>query len=477
MLTVVSSGPASSTPVSSTVKLSSPLFQSISGSTSVASSQSASVGTSPRASVSTTTFQSTKPAPQGPGLPSMPLSATSTRTSLSEVSRVNLATGQVSTSDTGAIAHASSSTATPSKTAIDGISSTAILSTSSRGPESVSKADSIRTSARASTTVVVIHGSQTPTPTLTETLTDQPESTFTSPVGITLVDHGKTEVSIPPLITVLSTATDGDGSFVTFTHIIANPTGLSGIKDDSSSLLQNAGKTAGVFLVVGLAAAFLIFCLFWLCRRRSRKNHQRRWLAHMQRPISPETVDPFQDPRTAVPETALFNSAGIHPWDFAQDQKPSQVNYGTATMGLGLTGINDSPNDRYSRNDTRAIGLAITTRSDPGKSQMSLAQSSPSLYPPTLPAEYPDDIFEEMDLQEEPRKVPPPRPPRSHLRDSVKASAGYPLTPPSSESSHTAVSNPPSPLEFRPQPFAEGRRTLLDVRPRASHDDMMTVRL
>jgi len=103
----------------------------------------------------------------------------------------------------------------------------------------------------------------------------------------------------------------------------------------------------------------------------------------------------------------------------------------------------------------------------------SLNPSTPSIYPVTLPPDEDDQHEVEDDtppispisLQEPMSIKPPPRPPRSHLRESAKIRQYAPLTPPDSVSAHT-TSQPPSPIsESRPQDIFT-RRTLLDIRTR-----------
>lgn len=63
--------------------------------------------------------------------------------------------------------------------------------------------------------------------TITSTITDRPERTLSSAVVLTTVNSvGKTSLTIPPIVTILSTSTEANGSFVTFTHVVANPTGF-----------------------------------------------------------------------------------------------------------------------------------------------------------------------------------------------------------------------------------------------------------
>jgi len=273
--------------------------------------------------------------------------------------------------------------------------------------------------------------------------------------------------------------------------VVANPTGfVGGAQDVGSSFLQSEGKVAGVFLVVGVVAATLILLIFMACRRRRKKSSRRtRWLAGIERPL-PVPEDPFEDPRDPPMVQNIHYGPADMPWDGRYRKNPSSKNSadGTGTGGLGLTSIDHGPTDTYNSAyayKPNEIGLA--TSPELGQSRRSLAQSSPSLYPPTLPNDDDDSVYEEVDLKPKSDVPPlaPPRPPRSHLRDGLKTQESYPMTPPPSVSSHSSSSKPPSPIAdlFRStlstfpveSPLQEDvlhRRTLLDVRPRVSRENI-----
>ncbi|KAJ6575084.1 hypothetical protein B0H19DRAFT_1254702 [Mycena capillaripes] len=334
------------------------------------------------------------------------------------------------------------------------------------------------------------------TGTTTSTITDAPESTLAKPSFIPSVDsNGKTSFTAPPLVTILSTSQESNGSFVTFTHVVANPTGFGqAIAGGRASFFHNAGAVAGVFLVVGaLLTAAAAFGIFILCRRRRRRRERhRRWLVSVNRPrpVADGSQDPFEDPRIS-PSPPMRVVPHAYTWD-TQVPAPHQM----APSGLGLYGVpqmhqNEHVEEQqhYHAMDRNEIGLAITTN----ESKPSLAQSSPSIYPPSLPPTNDEEhIFEETYSQPQPRRISdasaaPPRPRRSHLR--VASPKAQLATPPSSVSSHD-----PSPISEFGSPFgftsAEelspaqqgqsrlneiiGRRTLLDIRPR-SQDSVATV--
>jgi len=262
---------------------------------------------------------------------------------------------------------------------------------------------------------------------------------------------------------------------VTLTHVVANPTGFSqDISGGHASFFNNEGAVAGVFLVVGaIVTSIVAFTLFVLCRRsRRRQEAHRRWLVSMNRPRPLPDEDPF---------TPAAMRSFDRPWDGAS---PARSLHQDNSTGLGLYGVPpvrrvDPPTDymgHYEKAEPRQAGLTIMTTSDPKPS----AQSSPSIYPASLPpANDGHEIFEEF--QPPPVPVAPPRPRRSHLRDS--ASKTPLVTPPSSVSSHSPISEFAGPFGFTPtsadgeqSTFQHGglqlneiigRRTLLDVRPRS----------
>jgi len=135
-------------------------------------------------------------------------------------------------------------------------------------------------------------------------------------------------------------------------------------------------------------------------------------------------------------------------------------------------------NHQYNRGLGFGIGYGRVFNDD-HRDRISVAQSSPSIYPVSLPPSGDDDntdvtqspTIENSDFS--PKNVvkgAPPRPPRSHLRRSItKPFEIYPITPAPSTSSH-AASDPPSPI--LDQTKVINRRTLLDVRPRPSHDSV-----
>ncbi|KAJ3750455.1 hypothetical protein DFH05DRAFT_80615 [Lentinula detonsa] len=278
-----------------------------------------------------------------------------------------------------------------------------------------------------STSVEVVTTETLPSSTRTSTvlITGQP-STLSTPLGITVSSDGRLSTTFPALITVVSTSTNANGAETTWTSIVANPTNeVSGDVADDHSFLHNEGAVAGVFTVIGIAFTAAVVTIFMICRRRrQRKTRKRQWIDNIQKRL-PAPDDPFENPRDAPvmrsmsqtdrnehhyhfqspsPTTArpFFDDRNTNTWDHdGEDRSP--VGGIIPPNSLGLTSMDatrispfrDSP---YPHQEP--IGLAITTSSPVGhQSRPSLAQSSPSIYPPSIPL--PNDnasVYEDIDL-------------------------------------------------------------------------------
>lgn len=252
---------------------------------------------------------------------------------------------------------------------------------------------------------------------------------------------------------------------------------------------HNQGVVAGVFVVVGIAVAALIAGLIFCIRRKRRSNRRKRWLAGMQQQMPPTfATNPFQDStyeqehkgELIQPERSV---EGDVQWDrtspdllLAEAQKSRQYRnllpqgpfslYPDPYPIAKLSNVAPSSPQEHPN-----FGLAYSMdMPDRSRFRHSYTPSTPSIYPATLPLDDDDrrKIDEEAIVkppQRESSKPTPPRPPRSHLRESAKGLSYAPPTPPTSNSSHANDSNPPSPIsisEPRTQdPFS--RRTFLDV--------------
>ncbi|KAI0361550.1 hypothetical protein OH77DRAFT_441718 [Trametes cingulata] len=256
---------------------------------------------------------------------------------------------------------------------------------------------------------------QTQSPTATSTITDQPETTLSTPVFVTVTnsDH-RTSLSVPPIFTSIVVSELPDGGLVSYTHVIANPTGIYGVEvDNPMGFFANSGAVAGVFLAVGIVvtAIGVGICLFIRRRRRPR------FIDTISRPL-PMPENPFEDPRDFTPPNmryALGHPEGstlvIGPMSRPSgDTRRSSSGRSSSTRstdryhGLGLAGVgahgrsasmgsarlSSEMRQHHLSGQSGVVGLAITTdqRVESARSRRpepSSARSSPSFYPPTLP--------------------------------------------------------------------------------------------
>ncbi|KAK0208240.1 hypothetical protein DFS33DRAFT_425281 [Desarmillaria ectypa] len=349
-------------------------------------------------------------------------------------------------------------------------------------------------------------------------------STLPQAIGVTVTgSDGQTSVTFPSFVTVLSTATESNGTVVTESAVVSNPTGLGQPDTSSNSFFNNTSAVAGTFAAVGIVVFAVLALLFACYRRRRRQRERTRWDPF-------EEEDPFSDSRnlpqmaqvTNTPQTTYTNKDQRHDDSEHGDTEDSTShllgvrNFAAASLGTGPTTRiqEEGPfSDVNAFSPQEAIGLAITTNY-PVPPSLHSRQSTPSLYsdPPQVNGD--TDSFYDVDLQPpvppktETRPAPPPipRPPRSILRGTppssqFRGSEYRPLTPPDSlESQRLSLSSssggPSTPtglgfatgssLDHEPAKLANPlaptlspaailtRRTLLDIRPRPSHDNVLT---
>ncbi|CAA7265827.1 unnamed protein product [Cyclocybe aegerita] len=318
-------------------------------------------------------------------------------------------------------------------------------------------------------------------PARTSTVTTHPDTTLSSPVVLTSTDsNGIDFLTTPPLVTILSTSTEPDGGLVTITQVVANPGFNDGqrVTSEAGGILHNQGALAGIFVAVGLAIAAIIGGIIFLVCRRRRKNRRLRWLVGMrqQQPPSP-SVDPFQDPYDSYSQTSpQMRTAGNAQDAVSMEHRSVSPAIDAPIMTHNRRSLRNGgasePHPQHLGNGLQHldnVDLDLLVRSP---FRNSFAPSTPSLYPASLPPVN-DDHDGQGDLSKPVAPVTsvPPRPPRSHLRESAKIVDYAPPTPPASISSQSN-SMPPSPIsevrpqEARPQDIFT-RRTLLDVRARA----------
>ncbi|KAI0375058.1 hypothetical protein BV20DRAFT_1048247 [Pilatotrama ljubarskyi] len=319
--------------------------------------------------------------------------------------------------------HASQDSASPTSVAANGpVSSPEVHASPSAAPHApASPTSTLSMDDSEKASGMVQANAQTQSPTATSTITDQPETTLSTPVFMTVTnsDH-HTSLSVPPIFTSTVVSELPDGGLVTYTHVIANPTGIYGVEiDNPMGFFANSGAVAGVFLAVGIVvtAIGVGICLF-IRRRRRRRNP--RFIDTISRPL-PMPENPFEDPRDFTPpnmryalghpegSTLVIGSASRQSGDTRRSSsgRSSRTRGGAERYsGLGLAGVgahgrSASMGSARVSSEMRAhhhlsgqsgvVGLAITSdqRVDsarPRRVEPSSARSSPSIYPPTLPS-------------------------------------------------------------------------------------------
>ncbi|THH19726.1 hypothetical protein EW146_g1487 [Bondarzewia mesenterica] len=323
----------------------------------------------------------------------------------------------------------------------------------------------------------------------TSTVTDTPESTFATPISIPVTVSGHTTLTAPPLITSLATSTESNGSAVTVTHVIANPGGFSSVK--GHSFFDHHGAVIAVFLISGIVAACLVSIAFCLFRRRHRQRYDRRL-------ADPQTLqqNPFADPSDLPPMSTIDNRRTGVDWSshqYEQDDGPHNDQTMTIPTTTPYPSQLQSPFDDthvstpsvhtrgYSRRyevpfsdyytdhsvpTNSPVGVAYSTAAEiapeyprADSRAASAAPSSPSIYPPSLPAERADPFYEKEILSSPSpalgKEIAPEEgpfeavqlergggagAPELQIADSNTKTYGLaPLTPPPSVSSHSGA--------------------------------------
>ncbi|KAH9178695.1 hypothetical protein EDB89DRAFT_2063630 [Lactarius sanguifluus] len=205
---------------------------------------------------STPVTSASSPSPQPSSSTATPPSTSPTSSSLSPTPTPTTSSSTSSPSPT------SSPSSTPPTT------TTSSPSSSSSTPQPTSSVDSTSSSRSSSSSSATPDSTSSPSP------SDGPTTTFSSTVFIQTTNSlGQTISTAPPQITATFTSTLSDGGVVTFTEVVANPT-LSPNRgsNSSSQFFHNKGAVAGVFLIVGLAAASICLWIFFFIRRRRRRR-------------------------------------------------------------------------------------------------------------------------------------------------------------------------------------------------------------
>ncbi|KAI9460603.1 hypothetical protein BJY52DRAFT_1262693 [Lactarius psammicola] len=307
-----------------------------SGSDSTGSTPATSPSSSPQQPSSTATPPSSSPDSSTPTPTPTPSPSTSSPSPSSSPSSTPLAT---TTSEVPS-SSPSSSSSTPQPTS----TTSSVDSTSSSTPSSSSSTTTDSTSSTSPS--------------------DTPTTTFSSTVFIQTTNNlGQTTSFAPPQITSTFTSTLSNGGVVTFTEVVANPT-LSPNRgsNSSSQFFHNKGAVAGVFLIVGLAAASICLWIFFFIRRRRRRrriDHDTAVSASLA--AAGYNRAPIDDEEDFGPGPGMrqrFNSVGSHPTISTPITEEERAAEAAATS----TGLYDPYTD-YARPVGGAAGY-VPARSD-----------------------------------------------------------------------------------------------------------------
>ncbi|KAK2461937.1 hypothetical protein APHAL10511_006400 [Amanita phalloides] len=407
---------------------------------------------------SSTISSALTPAPKSPKvLPPPGTSSSATSTSVREetmttpsTSRLNSTSTQIpsGTSRTGTISSAITSSAASSA------SSTSSLTSTTNQHDFVPSTPAV-TSAQGSgkPSVHIVHSITVVTPTSTSTTTQFLESTFLTPVAVTTVQDGTTSVGTPALVTLLSTSTNSDGSSVTWTHVYANPPTVAAMR--TKSFLHDTGAMAGIFALVGVIAAFFLLGMLYLIRRlyRRRRDNMLTRLQSSAPEHEPDYRNPFNDNGTEPVMHSLSYDITVGVSGSARPAHNASPSYKMAFFDVhGHATSTDQLNSvQQMQTNTSGTDLAQIT-----------PQSTPSIYPATLPLNDESDneavidrqpteqskihtevsdaltertterntVIDPVVLRERSRTAdatpPPPRPPRSVLRtQSARVDSQY----------------------------------------------------
>jgi len=320
------------------------------------------------------------------------------------------------------------------------------------------------------TSVIVVPATSSRWDTITSTT--QPTSTLSTPVVLTTTNSvGSQVVTTPPLVTIWTTSTAGDGTLFTATAVVENlpQADLSSV----TGILHNTGAVAGIFSVVGVVFAILVVSLV-ICLRRRRKTHQRKkWLAEMQAQ-QPRSFadDPFRDDNLPPTMRTVHTHAEDDPWDRKGFLTPedSGTNHGHLTFGQTKASIFPvypiSKDNTYSQPEIHRQSIYMESPVDSNNPHRhSLAPSTPSIYPASFQDEDKDIVIVPNFNQSATTSNLPPRPPRSHLRERSSKVYGSSLPIPS-ESEHSNHTNMVSEQRYRDYARVFDRKTILDVQSR-----------
>jgi len=332
------------------------------------------------------------------------------------------------------------------------------VTTAPKSSRSASKAT--KTSVQHTSTIVSVTVVR-PTSLGTETITTHPVSTLSKAMVLTTTNSkGLPVLTTAPFVTIWSTSTNSNGTIFYSTAIVANPQAeLSGV----SEVLRNTGAVAGIFTVVGVVFAALVAFLVLYIRRRRRSRERERWSAEMAAPLpTPFIEDPFRD-ENPTSATSVTTSRDEDQWNPESNLLPEGS--GLRSLKYGQTFFPIYPNGvsgQQGKPLLQSMEGESPTEHDKARRSQALSVSTPSIYPLSpLPGDeqFSKDIVvvPKFTAQSEPS---PPRPPRSHLRDRIKALTSRLPTPPDSAHSNptsVASANESSSRDHDVDPVLEGK--------------------
>jgi hypothetical protein len=295
-----------------------------------------------------------------------------------------------------------------------------------------------------------------------DTVTEKATSTLSEAIVLTTTNSlGSEVITTPPLVTLWSTTTDGNGVLYTATAVVANPPQAD--LTSETGILHNTGAVAAIFSIVGVVFASLVVCLVIYIRRRRKAQRHEKWLAGMEAQRSPTSFsdDPFRDQS----EPPTMRTVGEEePWDRKGFLTPEHSNHGHPTFGQAKASIfpvyPTSKDGTFSQPVIHQQTIDMGSPTEVNKARYSVV-STPSLYPD----EDDKDVLVPNFNQIATTSNLPPRPPRSHLRDrGTKIFSSLLPSPPESEYlNHTNIVSEPRSRDYV---NVLDRKTILDVHPR-----------
>ncbi|KAF8078652.1 hypothetical protein FPV67DRAFT_1775805 [Lyophyllum atratum] len=248
-------------------------MSSTSASTTLTTATSSAPSTSANISATSTSTSTTTPSPTFSSMSTSSSSAstgTSSSSTSSSSSSMSTSTSS-STSSSSSSSSSSSPSSSPTSSSTSSTSSSSSSSTSSRTSNSPSNPPTSTRPPPPPSTSTSPPTSLTPPPGASTPTSGPPSDTSRGSPTTFVATSGLTAVASQSVVTSIITSTASDGRVVTITAPSGNQT-LSPDNNNSkiSPFFRNTGAVAGVFAVVGLAAASILLWILFAVRRRRR---------------------------------------------------------------------------------------------------------------------------------------------------------------------------------------------------------------